>query len=71
MDRVRSPSAAVAGLGLRLQLAWPELQHLTALAHVEAWAPLTRREVVLNHETVWATAPVVLGAGLDLAAIFR
>lgn len=71
VDRVRSPSAALAGVGLRLQVAWPELERLAALVHVEAWAPLTPREVLVNRENVWATAPVAFAAGLDMAVIFR
>lgn len=71
VDQVRSPSAVVAGLGLRLQLGWPELERWGALIHVDAWTPLTPREVLVNREVVWASAPIVLAAGLDVVAIFR
>jgi hypothetical protein len=71
VDEARSPSAAVVRLGLRLRIGWLELERVTSRAHLDVWVPLTPRQVLLNREQVWATAPIVLGAGLDLAAIFR
>jgi len=71
VDRVRSPSSVFVGVGLRAQVTWPELGRLATLLHVDAWAPLTPRDILLNDENVWGTAPVVLQAGLDIAAIFR
>jgi hypothetical protein len=71
VDRPRTPSSAIIGVGLRLQLTWPELGRLATLLHADAWALLTSRDVLVNYEQVWGTAPVVLQAGLDIAAIFR
>jgi len=71
VDRVRTPSSVFVGVGLRLQVTWPELEHLATLLHVDVWAPLTPRDVLVNYENVWGTAPVVFQAGLDIAAIFR
>ena len=71
VDQVRTPSALMVGVGARLQLVWPEGEHFAALAHLDAQALLTPREVVVNQERVWSTAPIVISFGLDLAAIFR
>jgi hypothetical protein len=71
VDQVRSPSALVAGAGAKLQLLWPALPSFGVLLQAEALALLTPRDVLINREVVWSTAPVLLGASLDLAAIFR
>jgi hypothetical protein len=71
VDQARTPSAPLLGAGLRLQLVWPKLEKLAGLAHLDVVALLTPRDVQLNHERVWSTAPIVIGLGLDLAAIFR
>jgi hypothetical protein len=71
VDQVQSPSSLVAGAGLRAQLLWRAVPWFGALLHAEALVLATPREVLLNREEVWATAPVVLAASLDLAAIFQ
>jgi hypothetical protein len=71
VDQVKSPSSFVAGAGARVEVMWPALSALGVLVHLEALALLTRRTVFLNQEPVWSTAPIVLSAGFDLAAIFR
>jgi len=70
VDQVRSPSSLVAGAGGRIEVLWPALSALGVLVHLEALALLTPRTVFLNQEPVWSTAPVVLGAGFDLGALF-
>lgn len=71
VDEVRTPTAPLVGVGLRLQLVLPELDRVAALTHVDVLALLTPRDVLLNGEKVWSTAPIAVGLGLDLAAIFR
>jgi hypothetical protein len=71
VDRVRTPSTVLFGAGLRLQLAWPELERLALLARVDVVALLTPRDVIVNRERVWSTAPLAVTLGLDAAAIFR
>lgn len=71
VDQVQSPSAVVAGAGLRAQLLWTALPSFGALIQGEALALLTPRTVVLNRRGVWSTAPIMLSASVDLAAIFR
>jgi hypothetical protein len=71
VDQVRSPSSLVAAAGGKLQLLWPPVPSFGVLLQVEALALLTPRDVLMNQRVVWSTAPVVLGASLDLAAIFR
>jgi hypothetical protein len=71
VDQVRSPSSLVAGAGAKLQLIWPALPSFGVLLQVEALALLTPRDVLVNQQVVWSTAPVLLGASLDLAAIIR
>ena len=71
VDRVQSPSSLVAGVGARFQLLWPVVPAFGVRLQAEALVLLTPRTVVLNRQDMWSTAPVVLGAGLDLAAIFQ
>lgn len=71
VDQVRSPSSLVAATGGKLQLVWPFVPSFGVLLQAEALALLTSREVLMNRQVVWSTAPVLLGASLDLAAIFR
>jgi hypothetical protein len=61
----------MAGVGARVQLAWPALSGFSVLIHGEALALLTPRDVLLNRTVVWSTAPIVLAVGIDLAAVFR
>jgi hypothetical protein len=71
VDQVRSPSSLVAATGAKLQLLWPPVPSLGVLLQAEALALLTPRDVLMNRQVVWSTAPVLLGASLDLAVIFR
>jgi hypothetical protein len=71
VDQVRSPSSLVAAAGAKLQLVWPPVPSFGVLLQAEALALLTPRDVLVNQRVVWSTAPVLLGASLDLAAIFR
>jgi hypothetical protein len=71
VDQVRSPSSLVAASGAKLQLVWPLVPSFGVLLQAEALALLTPRDVLMNQQVVWSTAPVLLGASLDLAAIFR
>ena len=71
VDQIRSPSSATAGLGARLQLRWPTLERFGIVVQGEALAVLTPREVLLNQQTVWSTAPIAFTAILDFAAIFK
>jgi len=71
VDHARTDSTVGFGLGLRIQLAWPWTERLAAVAHVDVLAQLTQRDVLLNYEPVWSTAPVAVAVGLDVAAIFR
>lgn len=71
VDQVRTPSTALLGAGLRLQLVWPELERFATLAHLDVTALLTPRDVMLNYETAWSTAPISVALGFDLGAIFR
>jgi hypothetical protein len=71
VDQARSPSSLVAAAGAKLQLMWPPVPSFGVLLQAEALALLTPRDVLMNRQVVWSTAPVLLGASLDLAAIFR
>lgn len=71
VDQARSPSAVDLGVGVRLQVAWPWRARLAAVVHVDVLAHVTRRDVLLNQERVWSTAPLGVAVGLDVAAIFR
>jgi hypothetical protein len=71
VDQVRSPSSLVAAAGGKLQLVLPPVPSFGVLLQAEALALLTPRDVLMNRQVVWSTAPVLLGASLDLAAIFR
>ena len=71
VDQVRSPSSLVAAAGAKLQLVLPPVPSFGVLLQAEALALLTPRDVLMNQQVVWSTAPVLLGASLDLAAIFR
>jgi hypothetical protein len=71
VDQVRSPSSLVAATGAKLQLVWPPGASFGVLLQAEALALLTPRDVLMNQQVVWSTAPVLLGASLDLAMIFR
>jgi hypothetical protein len=71
VDQVQSPSSLVGGAGVRAQLLWRAAPWFGALLHAEALVLATPREVLLNRQKVWATAPIVLAASLDLAAIFQ
>jgi hypothetical protein len=71
VDQIRSPSSATAGLGGRLQLRWPALERFGIVVQGEALAVLFPREVLLNQQSVWSTAPIAFTAILDFAAIFR
>ncbi|HEX2874506.1 MAG TPA: hypothetical protein VHP33_24805 [Polyangiaceae bacterium] len=71
VDQIRSPSSATAGFGGRLQLRWPALERFGIVAQGEALAVLFPREVLVNQQSVWSTAPLVFTAILDFAAIFR
>jgi hypothetical protein len=70
VDRALSPSTVFAAAGGQIELFWPALNSLGILLHGELLATLTPRDVMLNHTRVWSTAPLVLGFGLDLPAIF-
>lgn len=71
VDQIRSASSATGGIGARLQLRWPALERFGVVVQGEALALLSSREVLLNRESVWSTAPVAFTAILDFAAIFR
>jgi hypothetical protein len=71
VDQIRSPSSTTAGLGGRLQLRWPALERFGIVVQGEALAVVLPREVLLNQQSVWSTAPVAFTAILDFAAIFR
>jgi hypothetical protein len=71
VDQLRSPSSLVAASGAKLQLVWPPTPSFGVLLQVEALALLTPRDVLMNRQIVWSTSPVLLGASLDLALIFR
>jgi hypothetical protein len=71
VDQIRSPSSLMAAGGGRIEVLWPALSALGVLIHLEALALATPRTVLLNQQPVWSTAPVVLGAGIDLGALFR
>jgi hypothetical protein len=71
VDQIRSPSSATAGLGARMQLRWPTLERFGIVVQGEALAVMLPREVLLNEQAVWSTAPIALTAILDFAAIFR
>lgn len=71
VDQVRSPSSLVAATGAKLQLIWPAVPSFGVLLQAEALALLTPRDVLMNQQVVWSTAPVLLGASLDLGVIFR
>jgi hypothetical protein len=71
LDRVQSPSSLVGGVGARFQLLWPALPWLGTMLHLEALVPLTPRDVLVNRQSAWSMAPVLLSAGLDVAAILR
>jgi hypothetical protein len=71
VDHAQSPSATLAAVGGKVELFWPALQHFGVLVHAQALATLAPGDVVINRAKAWATAPVVVGGGIDLAAIFR
>jgi hypothetical protein len=71
VDQPKSPSAVGFGVGVRLQVTLPWRDRLAAVIHADLLAQLAPREVLLNRESVWSTAPVAAAVGLDLAAIFR
>ena len=71
VDQVRSPSTAMLGAGLRLLLVFPELERAAMLAHLDVAVLFTPRDVMLNREVVWSTAPIAATLGFDVAAIFR
>lgn len=71
VDDVRKPAGPLLGVGLRVQIVWPELDRFATVTHVDLLAILTPQDVLLNGEKMWSTAPIAIGAGLDLAAIFR
>lgn len=71
VERVGSPSSTTGGVGARLQLLWPTLERFGVVVQLEALAVLGPRDVLLNQETVWSTAPVAFTAIVDFAALFR
>ena len=71
VDRVGSPTSATGGVGGRLQLFWPALERFGVVVQAEALAILAPRDVLLNQQTAWSTAPVAFTAILDFAAIFK
>jgi hypothetical protein len=71
VDEPRAPSSPELLLGLRLQLVWPELARLATLAHLDVLAQLLPRDVWLNRERVWSTAPLAVALGVDVAALFK
>lgn len=71
VDRVGSPKALIAGVGGRLQLAWPSFERFGVLINGEVVASLTPRDVLLNRSVVWSSSPTIIGVGIDLAAVFR
>lgn len=71
VDHVRHPRSVGLGVGLRLELVQPWRETLAALAHVDVLVQPIRHDVLLNHEIVWSSAPLVIAVGFDVAAIFR
>lgn len=71
VDEPRSPSAPQLAVGARLQLVWPALAHAASLVHLDVLAQLFPRDVRLNRERVWSTAPLAVALGLDVAALFK
>lgn len=71
VDDARAPRAPQVALGVRLQLVWPELARLVSLAHLDLLAQLFPRDVLLNRERVWSTAPLAVALGVDVAALFK
>jgi hypothetical protein len=71
VERVASPSSTTGGVGARLQLLWPTLERFGVVLQLEALAVLGPRDVLLNQEVAWSTAPMAFTAILDFAAIFR
>jgi hypothetical protein len=70
VDRPHSPSGVFAAAGGQIELFWPALSSLGVMVHGEVLATLTPRDVMLNRTRVWSTAPVVVGFGVALPAIF-
>jgi hypothetical protein len=71
VDRIRAPSSLVGAAGARLQLVWPELEHWGVQLEGEALVALTPRDVWVNEQRAWSTAPVVVTVALDFLTIFR
>jgi hypothetical protein len=71
VDRIGSPASTAGGVGGRLQLLWPALERLGVVVQGEALVRLAPREVLLNQQPVWSSAPVAFTAILDFAAIFQ
>lgn len=71
VDHALSPSATLTAVGGKVELLWPELQNFGVLIHAQVLATLAPSDVIINRAKAWATAPVVVAGGVDLAAIFR
>lgn len=71
VDRALSPATTLAAAGGKVEVMWPALRNFGVVVHAEVLGTLTPRTVSLNYEAVWSTAPVFVGGGFDLAAIFR
>jgi hypothetical protein len=71
VDQPRSPSAFIAGAGLRAELEQPLSARFALNAHVDALAMLTPRTISLNGLPVWTTSAVMFTVGIDLALRLR
>jgi hypothetical protein len=71
VDHPLNPASTLMAIGGRLELLLPALRSFGVLVHAQVLGTLTPRDVVLNRVTAWSTAPVYVGAGVDLAMIFR
>jgi hypothetical protein len=71
VDHALSPSATLTAIGGKVELLWPPLQNFGVLIHAQALATLAPSDVIINRAKAWATAPVLVAGGVDLAAIFR
>ena len=66
IDEPRSPSAFMAGGGLRAALEQPLSTRFVMVVHADALATLTPRTISLNQLPVWTTSAVTFTVGVDL-----
>ncbi len=71
VDQPRTPSSFIGAVGGRVALFRPLFGWFGGMLHVEALLPFTRQTIAVNEQEAWSSDPLLLAAGLDLAAIFQ